>query len=164
MTLSKLATELVAEAAQRQLTVATAESLTGGLVASSLTSVAGASAVFRGGVVSYATEVKRELLGVDGDLLAAVGAVDGQVAGVMAERARVVTGTDGRDTDIGIATTGVAGPDTQDGHPVGEVFVAVATKSVTRVERFEFSGSRNEIRTSAAAAAIELALEVVRES
>lgn len=164
MTLSKLATELVAEAAQRQLTVATAESLTGGLVASSLTSVAGASAVFRGGVVSYATEVKRELLGVDGDLLAAVGAVDGQVVGVMAKRARVVTGTDGRDTDIGIATTGVAGPDTQDGHPVGEVFVAVATKSVTRVERFEFSGGRNEIRTSAATAAIELALEVVRES
>lgn len=106
---------------ERGETLAVAESLTGGLVAADITSVPGASRVFRGSVTSYATELKRDVLGVDGTLLAERGAVDPEVALQMAMGVRRVLGA-----DWGIATTGVAGPDEQDGQPVGTVFVAVA--------------------------------------
>ncbi|MGW6021886.1 CinA family protein [Streptomyces sp. NPDC055099] len=102
-------------------TLAVAESLTGGLVAAELTAVPGASRVFRGSVTAYATELKHELLGVDGTLLAERGVVDAEVALQMAAGVRKVMGA-----DWGIATTGVAGPEPQDGQPVGTVFVAVA--------------------------------------
>ncbi|MFD4653286.1 CinA family protein [Streptomyces sp. NPDC056721] len=105
---------------ERGETLAVAESLTGGLVAADITSVPGASRVFRGSVTSYATELKRDVLGVDGTLLAERGAVDPEVALQMATGVRRVLGA-----DWGIATTGVAGPDEQDGQPVGTVFVAV---------------------------------------
>lgn len=102
-------------------TLAVAESLTGGLVAAEVTAVPGASRVFRGSVTAYATELKHEVLGVDGTLLAERGAVDAEVALQMAAGVRKVMGA-----DWGIATTGVAGPDPQDGQAVGTVFVAVA--------------------------------------
>ncbi|RFU84519.1 CinA family protein [Streptomyces triticagri] len=101
-------------------TLGVAESLTGGLVAAELTGVPGASQVFVGSVTAYATRVKRDLLGVDAALLAERGAVDPEVALQMAQGARRALGT-----DWGIATTGVAGPDPQDGHEVGTVCVAV---------------------------------------
>ncbi|MGB8947363.1 MAG: CinA family protein, partial [Streptomyces sp.] len=101
-------------------TLAVAESLTGGLVAAELTAVPGASRVFRGSVTAYATELKHDVLGVDGTLLAERGAVDADVALQMAAGVRKVMGA-----DWGIATTGVAGPDPQDGQAVGTVFVAV---------------------------------------
>ncbi|MCZ9341180.1 nicotinamide-nucleotide amidohydrolase family protein, partial [Streptomyces sp. TRM76130] len=101
-------------------TVAVAESLTGGLVAAQLTSVPGASQVFRGSVTAYATDLKHDLLGVDAAVLAARGAVDPQVAVEMAAGVRKALGA-----DWGVATTGVAGPDPQDGQAVGTVFVAV---------------------------------------
>jgi PncC family amidohydrolase len=107
--------------AARGLWVATAESLTGGLLAAAVTDVPGASRVFRGGVVAYATDLKHELLGVDADLLARVGAVDPAVAVEMARGARHRLGA-----DLAIATTGVAGPDPQDGQPPGTVFVGLA--------------------------------------
>ncbi|MEU6658670.1 CinA family protein [Streptomyces sp. NPDC046821] len=106
--------------AERGQTLAVAESLTGGLVAAEITSVPGASRVFRGSVTSYATELKRDVLGVDGTLLAERGAVDPDVAQQMATGVRRALGA-----DWGISTTGVAGPDEQDGQPVGTVFVAV---------------------------------------
>ncbi len=109
-------------------TVATAESLTGGGLGAAVTAVPGASAVYRGGVIAYATELKHRLLGVDADLLARVGAVDAQVAAAMAEGVRDRLGA-----DYGVATTGVAGPDPQDGHPPGTVWVAVATPGATVV-------------------------------
>lgn len=101
-------------------TLAVAESLTGGLVAAELTAVPGASRSFRGSVTAYATELKHDVLGVDGTLLAERGAVDAGVALQMAAGVRKVMGA-----DWGIATTGVAGPDPQDGQAVGTVFVAV---------------------------------------
>lgn len=107
--------------AARGETLAVAESLTGGLVAARLTDVPGASRVFRGSVTAYATELKRELLGVDGTLLAERGAVDAGVARQMAGGVRTALSA-----DWGLATTGVAGPEPQDGQPVGTVFVAVA--------------------------------------
>jgi nicotinamide-nucleotide amidase len=119
--LAALAHEVVTVLSARDCTVATAESLTGGLLAGALTSVPGASRVFRGGVVAYATDLKHELLGVDDALLARVGAVDQEVARQMATGVRTRLGA-----DLGVATTGVAGPDPQDGHPPGTVWVAVA--------------------------------------
>lgn len=109
-------------------TVATAESLTGGCLGAALTAVPGASRVYRGGVIAYATELKHQLLGVDAALLARVGAVDARVAAMMAEGVR-----DGLAADYGVATTGVAGPDPQDGHPPGTVWVAIATPGTTVV-------------------------------
>ncbi|WP_245769394.1 CinA family protein [Streptomyces indicus] len=116
-----LAAELQQLLVSRNETVAVAESLTGGMVAAELTAVPGASKVLRGSVTAYATEIKHSVLGVDGTLLAERGAVDPEVARQMALGVRRLLGA-----DWGIATTGVAGPDPQDGQPVGTVFVAVA--------------------------------------
>jgi nicotinamide-nucleotide amidase len=116
-----LARRVLAAAGERGLTIAAAESLTGGQLAAAFTSVPGASAVFRGSVTAYATDLKASVLGVDADLLAEVGAVHAEVARRMAQGVRRVCRA-----DLGLATTGVAGPDPQDGRPVGTVFVAVA--------------------------------------
>jgi nicotinamide-nucleotide amidase len=116
-----LAEEVVRALTARGETVAVAESLTGGLLGAAITSVPGASAVFRGGVLAYATELKASLLDVDPALLAREGAVHPDVAAQMAHGVATRLGA-----TWGLATTGVAGPDPQDGHPVGEVFVAVA--------------------------------------
>ncbi|MFM6974238.1 MAG: CinA family protein [Agromyces sp.] len=158
-----VAAELVRIAIARNASLAVAESLTGGWVASTLVAVPGTSEVFRGGIVSYQTQVKRSVLGVDGDLLAEAGPVDSQVAAQMAEHVRDLFAVDGSPAVVGMSTTGVAGPTEQDGHPVGEVFVAVATASLSRVERFMFEGSRDDVREQAVAAVLELALEVIQE-
>jgi PncC family amidohydrolase len=101
--------------------VAVAESLTGGLLGAALTEMPGSSGTFAGGVIAYATELKQRLLGVPADLLAAYGAVHPDVARAMAEGACRVLGS-----PYGLAVTGVAGPDPQDGRPVGTVYAAVA--------------------------------------
>ncbi|MEP6797184.1 MAG: nicotinamide-nucleotide amidohydrolase family protein, partial [Lapillicoccus sp.] len=136
---------------ERGETVACAESLTGGLVVARLVDVPGASAAVRGGVVAYATDLKASLLGVDADLLAAHGAVDGEVARQMATGvcARLVS-------DWGLATTGVAGPDPQDGMPVGTVFVAVAGPPGVVVERLALSGDRQDVRRAAVDQVLDL--------
>ena len=155
------AEELVSRLIARGWTVAVAESLTGGLVVSSLVSVPGASATVRGGVVAYATALKESLLGVDAALLAAEGAVHPDVAREMADGVRETAAIDGRSADVGIATTGVAGPTPQDGRAVGTVHVAVSTPAGTRVETLALVGSRARIRAEATAAALALALECV---
>jgi len=126
---------------ERGLTIGAAESLTGGLVTAALTTVPGASAVVRGGIVAYATDVKNSLLGVDTGLLALVGAVHPDVALAMARGARERLGA-----AVGVATTGVAGPDPADGQPVGTVHIAVATASGKRHEALMLSGDREQIR------------------
>lgn len=148
-------TEVVALLRTRGLTVATAESLTGGLVCAALTDVPGASVVLRGGVVAYATELKAELLGVDPDLLARGGAVQTAVAEQMAAGVAARLGA-----DVGVATTGVAGPDPQDGQPVGTVFVAAAdgTRVVTRA--LHLAGDRAAIRRASVEAALACVAEV----
>ena len=139
-------------------TVAVAESLTGGLVTASLVSIPGASAALRGGIVAYATELKRELLHVDAALLAAEGAVHPEVARQMAAGVRIAATVDGVPADMGIATTGVAGPTEQDGRAVGTVCIAVVTPRGTLVEELSLSGEREAIRAEAARKALELAL------
>ncbi|MEE4545490.1 CinA family protein [Streptomyces sp. V4-01] len=135
----------------RGWTLAVAESLTGGLVAAELVAVPGASNAFRGSVTAYATELKHRLLGVDADLLAARGAVDPQVARQMAEGVRNRLGA-----DWGVSTTGVAGPDPQDGIPAGTVFVAVAGPDGTRESALRLTGDRTAIRTASVTAVLEL--------
>ncbi|MFF2812928.1 CinA family protein [Streptomyces sp. NPDC058000] len=140
--------------AGRRQSLAVAESLTGGLVAGELTAVPGASRVVRGSVTAYATDVKRELLGVDGALLAARGAVDGEVARQMAGGVRRVLGA-----DWGIATTGVAGPEPQDGQPVGTVYVAVqGPDGEDAVRRLGLTGDRDRIRRDSVHAVLALLL------
>ncbi len=144
-------------AAQRR-TVATAESLTGGLVCAALTSVPGASAVVRGGVVAYATELKALLLGVPADLLGARGAVDPDVAAAMAEGVRGRLGA-----DVGLATTGVAGPDPADGKPVGTVYVAVATPTGAGVTGLRLAGGRAQIRAATVLRILQLLVSAMRD-
>lgn len=137
------------------LTVATAESLTGGLLCGALTDVPGASAVVRGAVVAYASDVKASVLGVGADVLARPGgAVQEEVARQMA------AGVCGAlASTVGIATTGVAGPDPQDGQPVGTVFVAVAVRGAVVARRLSLHGSRREIRDAAVAGALALLVD-----
>jgi nicotinamide-nucleotide amidase len=118
LTLDRVVHRLLAE---RGATVAVAESLTGGLLGAALTAMPGSSATFAGGVIAYATTLKHALLGVPEDLLAAHGAVHPDVAAAMARGVRERLGA-----TYGLAVTGVAGPEPQDGHPVGTVHVAVA--------------------------------------
>ncbi len=115
------AAEVVAEMTRLGQTLACAESLTGGLVAGAVTDVPGSSAVLVGGVVAYATEVKQTLLGVPADVMEGPGVVSAECAGAMAVGVRDLLGA-----DWGVSTTGVAGPDEQEGKPAGRVFVAVA--------------------------------------
>ncbi|MEV8369656.1 CinA family protein [Microbacterium sp. NPDC064584] len=152
---------LIARLVDRGWTVAVAESLTGGMVVSSLVDIPGASAVVRGGIVAYATPLKSTLLGVDAALLTRQGAVDPLVAAQMAAGVRFATRIGDQPTDVGIATTGVAGPAEQDGHAVGTVFVAVETPSASRVVELALSGSRERIRAEATAAAVRVALELL---
>ncbi|MQY15397.1 putative MG115-like protein [Streptomyces sp. RB5] len=137
--------------------LAVAESLTGGLVAAALTAVPGASRTFRGSVTAYATDLKRDLLGVPGDLLADRGAVDGEVARQMAAGVRWRLGA-----DWGLSTTGVAGPEPQDGQPVGTVFLAAAGPGGQNEQvRLSLEGDRDEIRAATVLAALELLQRVV---
>ncbi len=154
---SRGAADLLALLAPSGRTLAVAESLTGGLVAASVVDVPGASAVLRGGVVAYATDVKADVLGVDGALLAARGAVDPDVAAAMAAGVRRVLRA-----DVGLATTGVAGPDAQDGHPPGTVHVAVAVgDDAPAVLSLVLAGDRAQVRHAACAAVLGLACDVL---
>ncbi len=151
-----LAEQVIAAITARGKTIATAESLTGGLVVSALTSVPGASVCVRGGVVSYATDLKSSLLGVDAELLNVAGPVDERVALAMAQGV-----TSACCSDFGLATTGVAGPTEQNGVAVGTVFVAFwsADDPGGVVVRRHLVGDRNQIRALAVRAALELAIE-----
>jgi nicotinamide-nucleotide amidase len=131
--------------------VAAAESLTGGLVTARLVDAPGASAVVRGGVVAYATDLKASVLGVDPGLLGAHGAVHPEVASQMATGVRLLLGA-----DWGLATTGVAGPDPQHGMPVGTVFVAVAGPTGGAVEHLALDGGRAAVREAAVEAVLSL--------
>ncbi|KPI18009.1 CinA domain protein [Actinobacteria bacterium OK074] len=160
--MSSTAAEVLRLLTVRGETLAVAESLTGGLVAAEITAVPGASHAFRGSVTAYATELKRDVLGVDGTLLERRGAVDAQVAGQMAAGVRKVLGA-----DWGIATTGVAGPEPQDGQPVGTVFVAVdgpagsafGERDGEKVAALRLNGSRTEIRKESVRSVLALLLQ-----
>ena len=152
-----LASQAISELTAAGLSVAIAESLTGGLVTAALTGVPGASFVVRGGVVSYATDTKNSVLGVDDFLLRAGGPVQAEVARQMAHGVRRVLGS-----DLGIATTGVAGPDPQGNAPVGRVFVAVAWESGDDVRILALNGSREQIRAATVESALGLLIDAAR--
>ncbi|KZX22620.1 CinA family protein [Rathayibacter tanaceti] len=152
--------ELIAELRRRGVGLAVAESLTGGALSSALVEVPGASAVFRGGVVSYATELKHRLLGVDSDLLAAEGPVHPIVAVQMARGAASRLAAEGQPT-LGLATTGVAGPDPQGDAVVGTVFVAAVLGNEELVREHRFAGDRADVRSAAVVAVLALAREAL---
>lgn len=138
-------------------TLVTAESLTGGMIGSVLTSVPGASAVYKGGVVSYVNEVKQEILGVPGDILGQYGAVSMWTAGYMASGVRKLL-----NADVAVSVTGLAGPGGDEfGHKVGTVFVGFDSQVESVVKEYHFSGSREEVRQQTVNAALELILENV---
>ncbi len=143
--------ELLDTLARRGETLAVAESLTGGLLSATIVGVPGASRVFRGGLIVYATDLKATLAGVPADLLAQRGPVDSDVAMALAHGAR-----DRCNADWGMATTGVAGPDPQDGVAAGIVFVAVAGPVQAHVRRLAVAGSRAEVRAGAVEAVLDL--------
>jgi nicotinamide-nucleotide amidase len=153
-----LAVQVLARLQAVGQTVAVAESLTGGLVAAALTDVPGASASFRGGVVAYATELKAALLGVEEGMLARHGAVYAPVAAAMAVGVRARLGA-----TYGLATTGVAGPEPQDGQPVGTTHIAVSAADDTVVRTIFLVGDRHEIRKLTVERALGLLLGRLRE-
>jgi len=146
--------QLVVRLTELGQTMATAESLTGGLVAATVVDVPGSSKVLRGGLVVYATELKHTLAGVDAGLLASDGPVSAAVAASLARGARSRC-----QADWGVATTGVAGPDSQDGVQVGTVFVAVSGPGVEEVRELHLEGDRPAIRVATVRAALSLLLE-----
>ena len=156
--LVELATQLQALFLERGLTLATAESCTGGLVAHTVTEVAGSSGYLRGGIVAYADEAKERLLDVPHDVLDAHGAVSAQVARAMADGAAARF-----TTDVSVAVTGVAGPGGgSPAKPVGLTYVAVTAPSTNEVRRFLWTGDRAANKRASAGAALRLLLEVVR--
>lgn len=154
----ELAAEIVRVLTRAGDTVATAESLTGGLVAAALTDIPGSSNAFRGGVVAYATELKAQLLGVDAAMLSRHGPVHAPVAAAMAEGVRDLLGA-----TIGVSTTGVAGPGPADGHPAGTVHVAVSLSGDTVVRSMALAGNRDEVRRLAVERVLGLLLDRLGE-
>lgn len=144
-----LATEVIATCDQRGLTVATAESLTGGLLCAALVDVPGASRVVRGGLVAYTPEIKIQWLDVSAELIGEHGTVHREVASQMAQSAR------GRfDVDRAVSTTGVAGPGSAEGHEAGTVFIAVAGPESIQVHEHHFPGDRAQVRSACVDAAL----------
>ncbi len=148
------AQDIVTQLTDRGLTIATAESLTAGMLSSAIADVPGASAVLQGGVVAYNNTIKHRILGVSADTLAARGAVDAETAKQMAAGVRQRF-----NADLGISTTGVAGPDPVEGKAVGIVFIALTTPANTIAKLLRFDGTRQHIRTATVAASLQLVAE-----
>jgi nicotinamide-nucleotide amidase len=151
------AADVLALLRERGRTLAVAESLTGGLLTDAFVQVPGASEVLLGGVITYATELKHEVLGVDRRLLDAEGPVHPEVARQMADGVRRALAVAGRIADVGVSTTGVAGPDPQGGRAPGTVYVGVAIGTRLIAVSGVFPGDRAAIR----AAAVGLALDTL---
>lgn len=138
-------------------TLATAESCTGGGIGNMLTAVPGASNVYKGGIISYCNEVKRDLLNVSQDVLDQYGAVSAPVAEAMAKGARLAL-----NTDIAVSVTGLAGPSGDEyGNPVGTVYIGYADKNICICRHFIFDGDRASVREQAIEMALKLILDHV---
>lgn len=161
--MSQAAAEVLAALRRRGWKLGVAESLTGGALCADLVAVPGASAVLLGGVVAYATPVKSSVLGVDEGLLSRYGPVHPQVALEMADGVRRVVGVDGEAADVGVSTTGIAGPVSPDGQPVGTVHIGVVTPAASRTRAFLFVGDRGSIRAQTVDAALQEMLALLSE-
>jgi len=145
---------------ERRVKVATAESCTGGLIGHTITNIPGSSEYYEGGVISYSNALKMNLLGVKGETLAAHGAVSEETAREMAEGVRKKA-----NVDVGIATTGIAGPGGGTPEkPVGLVYIAISTEKGTKVEKHLFYGNRWENKESTCRAALMLLLNYLEEN
>jgi PncC family amidohydrolase len=142
--------------AAKGLTLAVAESCTGGLISHSITDLPGASRFFLAGPVTYAAEAKVRLLGIPQETIDRHGVVSAETAREMSERVRNVVGA-----DVGLATTGNLGPDLLEGKPQGLVYVAVSVAGETIVKELWLKGERTEVKTKAATQALKLLLETV---
>ena len=151
-----LAYELIQKLGQLNLTISVAESLTGGLVAASLTQIPGASAVFKGGIIAYRDETKQQVLKVDPALITKFTSISEPVAQCMAINIREIM-----NTDIGIATTGVAGPDKSEGFAPGIVFVAISIGDHNICQKLELVGDRTQIRDQSVNEIFKLTLSQV---
>ena len=152
------ALRLVHVLADAGLTVATCESLTGGLVGATITSIPGASAVFRGGLITYASDLKAALAGVDAQWIAEHGVVNDTTARQMATGCAHTC-----QADLGLACTGVAGPDRQDGQRPGTVHIAVAHDAQVFTRQLSLSGERKAVRLGTVSALLEFTCHVIRE-
>ena len=149
--------ELVEQLIASGLFIATAESLTGGLLGSAITSVAGSSSTYLGGVIAYQNQIKEQVLGVSPTLIANQGAVDAEVAAQLASGVRDKFAKSCQkpiEKVIGIATTGVAGPGEAEGKPAGTVFIGISSVAGESVYAHSFSGSRAEVREQSVASAL----------
>lgn len=155
LNISTLAKEIVSECIEKKVTFGTAESCTGGLISAFVTNVAGASAVFFGGIVSYDNSIKEKLLGVPAQTLAEKGAVSPETASAMSAGARRALGV-----DYTVAVTGFAGPG---GDNVGLVYVSVASENGVTVTENHFSGDREAVRLQTVEKALTLLLEAVKD-
>lgn len=141
---------------KRKLTIAVAESCTGGLLAAALTDLPGSSEYFLGGMVTYANQAKIGILGVDAEMIRRHGAVSRQVARQMARGARQVFSA-----DLGVSVTGIAGPDAEGDKPVGLTFIGASHADKTLVRRYKWNGARASNRVASVEAAIALAIEIL---
>ncbi len=152
-----LAQQAVAALAAAGATLATAESLTGGMLGETITSVSGSSAVYRGGVISYCNAVKAACLGVSQEDLETLGAVSAPVAEQMGQGARQRLAA-----DYALSTTGIAGPNSDEtGKPVGLVYIACAGPQGCQVRELHLAGDRADIRQATCRAALQLLLETL---
>jgi nicotinamide-nucleotide amidase len=143
---------------KQKLTVATAESCTGGLIAHTLTNISGSSDYFERGIVAYGNQTKTELLDIPVDLLIKQGAVSRPVARLMADNIRIKS-----KADIGLSTSGIAGPTGgKKEKPVGLVYIAISIQDLTRVEKNKFTGNRLEIKEQSCNAALQLLYDSLR--
>lgn len=149
----KLAAEVISRLQGK--TLVTAESCTGGGIGAALTAISGASAVYKGGIISYCDEVKHRSLGVSETLLKETGAVSAPVAEAMAQGARKAL-----NADVALSVTGLAGPSGDDyGNPVGTVYIGYADEDICLSEHFSFGGDRQQIREAAITEALKLILK-----
>ena len=157
--ISSRAGELVSVAGLEGITVGFAESLTGGLISSSVVAIPGASAVFKGSIVSYTNEVKENVLGVSPDIISAHTEVSAECAKAMAEGAKSVLGV-----DLAVSVTGIAGPTGElPGKPVGTVYMGYCFRDISGALRLNFEGDRDTIRTCTVLEALNQASSLIKE-
>ena len=149
----ELASSLIKKLEEKNLTIAVAESLTGGLVAASLTEIPGASKVFKGSITAYADEIKQNVLNVNKEIILKFTSISEQVALEMAINVRTIM-----KSDIGISTTGVAGPEKSAGFAPGLVFVAISIGDHNMCQKLEITGDRSKIRNQTVHEILQLTL------
>lgn len=156
--LIKKAEKTVSLLKEKGLTISTAESCTGGMVSAFITSVSGVSQIFELGITSYSCRIKNEILDVDSDILETKGAVCSETAKQMAENVRKKAGA-----DIGVSVTGVAGPSSSEGHPVGYIFICVSGEDETMVRLLNFKPDRRDVlRLNTVSAVFDLIEEYIQ--